>query len=77
MNIENTILQISFLLALDILFLRFQWLYFLKMIFMINDNECMRILNSDGTIYKKDDMRLIRNLLVTLATIEFESRENY
>jgi hypothetical protein len=44
---------------------------------MINENESMSILNSEGVIFKKDEMRLIRDLLVTLATIEYESRENY
>ena len=44
---------------------------------MINETESMSILNSEGTIFKKDEMRLIRDLLVTLATIEYESRENY
>jgi hypothetical protein len=44
---------------------------------MINETESMSILNSEGTIYKKDDMRLIRDLLVTLATIEFESKQQF
>jgi hypothetical protein len=44
---------------------------------MINETESMSILNSEGTVYKKDDMRLIRDLLVTLATIEFESKQQF
>ncbi len=44
---------------------------------MINETESMSILNSEGVIYKKDDMRLIRDLLVTLATIEFESKQQF
>lgn len=44
---------------------------------MINENESMSILNSEGTIFNKDDMRLIRDLLVTLATIEYESKQQF
>jgi hypothetical protein len=44
---------------------------------MINETESMSILNSEDTVYKKDDMRLIRDLLVTLATIEFESKQQF
>jgi hypothetical protein len=44
---------------------------------MINENESMSILNSKSVVFKKDEMKLIRDLLVTLATIEYESRENY
>lgn len=44
---------------------------------MINETESMSVLNSDGTIFKKDEMRLIRDLLVTLATIEYESKQQF
>ena len=44
---------------------------------MISEQECMRILNSGDVRFNIEEVRLIRDLLVSLATIEYEQyREN-
>jgi len=39
---------------------------------MINDQECMKILNTGERKYTVEEVRLIRDLLTKLATIELE-----
>lgn len=39
---------------------------------MINEQECTKILNEGEEKFDKDEVKLIRELLTALATIEFE-----
>ena len=44
---------------------------------MMNEQECMRILNGGFFKFNMEEVRLIRDLLTTLATIEYEQfKEN-
>lgn len=39
---------------------------------MINEKECAQILNSGEERYTNEEIKLIRDLLVSLATIEYD-----
>lgn len=39
---------------------------------MINEKECTKILNSGQVKFSKEDVKEIRNLLIQLATIQYE-----
>jgi hypothetical protein len=39
---------------------------------MINEKECTKILNDGQVKFNKDEVKQIRDLLIQLATIEFE-----
>lgn len=39
---------------------------------MINEKECIKILNDDDYKYSLDEAKQIRDLLIQLAVIEFE-----
>jgi len=44
---------------------------------MISEQECMKILNNGDVRFNIEEVKLIRDLLVSLATIEYEQhREN-
>lgn len=40
---------------------------------MINEQECTKILNEGNVKFNKDEVKLIRDFLVALATIEYEN----
>jgi hypothetical protein len=39
---------------------------------MINEKECMKILNEGKVKFSKDEVKIIRDFIVQLATIEYE-----
>jgi len=39
---------------------------------MLNEQECTKILNDGDVKYSHEEVKLIRDLLETLATIEYE-----
>ncbi len=39
---------------------------------MISEQECIQILNQGEIKYSKEEVKLIRELLISLATIEYE-----
>jgi hypothetical protein len=39
---------------------------------MLSEQECTKILNVGEIKYDKDEVKLIRDLIVSLATIEYE-----
>jgi hypothetical protein len=39
---------------------------------MINEKECTKILNQGQVKFTKDEVKLIRNFLIQLATVEYE-----
>ncbi len=39
---------------------------------MISEKECMQILNSGEETFTMEEVKLIRDLLVSLATIEYD-----
>ena len=39
---------------------------------MINEKECMQTLNQGQVKFTKDEVKLIRDLLIQLATIEYD-----
>ena len=44
---------------------------------MINEKECTKILNAGQVKYTKDEVKLIREFLIQLATIQYENfKEN-
>ncbi|WP_340111030.1 hypothetical protein [Maribellus mangrovi] len=44
---------------------------------MINEKECTKILNGGTVKFSKDEVKMIRDLLIQLATIEYEEyKEN-
>jgi hypothetical protein len=44
---------------------------------MITEAECIKILNSGKIKYTKDQVKIIRDLLISLATIEYEHQKQY
>ncbi len=42
---------------------------------MISEQECAKILNDGEVKYSKEEVKLIRDLLIALATIEYENFE--
>ena len=50
----------------------FVYILLKESILMINEQECMKILNEDEFKFTHDEMLLIREFLTTLALIEFE-----
>jgi len=43
---------------------------------MISEQECTKILNLGEIKYNKDEVKQIRDLIITLATIEYEEFNN-
>jgi len=43
---------------------------------MISEQDCTKILNVGEIKYDKDEVKLIRDLIVALATIEYEEFNN-
>lgn len=39
---------------------------------MINEKDCMQILNSGEETFTLEEVRMIRDLLLSLATIEYD-----
>jgi hypothetical protein len=39
---------------------------------MISEQECLKILNQGEVKYSKEEAKIIRDFLITLATIEYE-----
>jgi len=39
---------------------------------MINEKECTKILNAGQVKFTKDEVKMIRDLLIQLATIEYD-----
>jgi hypothetical protein len=40
---------------------------------MINEKECTKILNSGQMKFSKDEVKLVRDLTIQLATIQYEN----
>jgi hypothetical protein len=44
---------------------------------MVTEIECIKILNNEQVKYSKEQIKLIRDLLISLATIEYEHQNQY
>ena len=44
---------------------------------MISEADCIKILNSSDVKYSKEQAKVIRELLISLATIEYEHQKQY